>query len=319
MARVVVGAAIVRALFAIYVVNTVVVPPDENGQPGVLPWATSHHDSILFAGACVILIALMIERVKGAGRLGLMILPVLAMGMLANNRRMVWVQVLMVFVTLYFATPTNPAKKKIKYTAFALSPFILAYLAIGWDAKGGIFKPVNMVRSVVEPETDASSFWRQIENYDILYTIKQFWLFGYGYGNQYWEVQPLPEIDYSLERYLPHNSLLGLWCFAGVWGYTAFTLLWGIGVFFAMRAYYATKKPTERVAALACIGSVLIYMVQCYGDVGLGSWTGVFIVGPAIAVAGKLAVSVGAWPSTKKAAKKPTPAPVNATVEGQVA
>src|SRR6185436_10328411 len=98
-------------------------------------------DSILFAAACVILISLMMERVKGSVRLGLIILPILAMGMLANNRRMVWVQVLMVFVTLYFATPTNPAKKKIKYTAFALSPLILAYLAIGWDAKGGFFKP----------------------------------------------------------------------------------------------------------------------------------------------------------------------------------
>jgi O-Antigen ligase len=319
MARVVVGAAMVKALFAVYVVNTVVLPPADDGSPGTLQWATSHHDSILFGGACVILVSLMMERIKGAWKVGFAILPILFMGMIANNRRMVWVQVLMVFVTLYFSTPTNPAKRKVKYTVFALSPFIAAYLAIGWDQKGGIFKPVNMIRSIVDPETDASTLWRQIENYDILFTIKQFWIFGYGYGNGYWEVMPLPPIDYSLERYLPHNSLLGLWCFAGVAGYTAITLLWGAGVFFAIRAYYTTKKPVDRVTALACTGAVLIYMVQCYGDVGLGSWTGVFTVGSAVAIAGKLAVAVGAFPSTKKVATKPAPQPVQASVEGQVA
>src|SRR4051812_5256389 len=85
MARVLVGAAVVRALFAVYVVNTVVVAPNDDGTPGVLAWATSHHDSVLFAAACVVLISLMIERVKGTGRLGLALLPILGMGMLANN------------------------------------------------------------------------------------------------------------------------------------------------------------------------------------------------------------------------------------------
>jgi hypothetical protein len=51
---------------------------------------------------------------------------------------------------------------------------------------------------------------------------------------------------------------------------------------------------------------------------GLGSWTGVFTVGPALAVAGKLAVSVGAWPEGVKA-RKPVPSPARSTTQGQVA
>jgi hypothetical protein len=318
LARVVLGAAVIKALTAVYINATVVVPP-ENGNEGVLHWATSHNDSILFACAFVILVSLMMERAgKKAVRLALMILPILAAGMMANHRRMVWVQVAAVFLTLYFATPANPAKRKIKIAALALSPLILTYIAMGWDSKDSIFKPVATIRSVVDPQADPSTFWREIENYDILFTIKQYWLVGTGYGLGYWEIMPLPAIDYSLEKYLPHNSILGLWFYAGFIGYTAFTLLWGAGVWFAIRSYHASKKPTDRVAALACTGSVLIYMVQCWGDVGLGAWTGVFIVGAALAVAGKLAVSVGVWPS-KKAVKKPAPAPVTATVEGQVA
>jgi hypothetical protein len=319
LAKVILASAIIKALMAVYIVNTVVVPPDENGQEGTLHWATSHNDSVLFACAFVILVSLMMERAgKKATRVALMILPVLAAGMLSNHRRMVWVQVAAVFLTLYFATPINPAKRKIKIAALALSPVALAYLAIGWDSKDSIFKPVQTIRSVVDPQADPSTFWREIENYDILFTIKQYWLVGTGYGNPYWEVMPLPAIDYSLEKYLPHNSVLGLWFYAGFIGYTAFTLLWGAGVWFAIRSYHASKKPTDRVAALACTGSVLIYMVQCWGDVGLGAWTGVFIVGAALAVAGKLAVAVEVWPS-KKVAKKPAPARVAAAVEGQVA
>jgi hypothetical protein len=47
---------------------------------------------------------------------------------------------------------------------------------------------------------------------------------------------------------------------------------------------------------LPCFGSVLMYMIQCYGDVGIGSWTAVFTVAPALAVSGKLAVLSNAWP-----------------------
>jgi hypothetical protein len=249
-----------------------------------------------------------------------MLLPILAGGMWANNRRMVWVQVAAVFLTLYLVTPTNKIKRRIKWAVILTSPLILTYLAAGWDSTGGgIFKPVEIVRSVVDPQSDGSAMWREIENFDILFTIKQFWIAGIGYGNPFWEIAPMPAVDYSLEKYNPHNSFLGMWCFAGVIGYTAITLQWAIGAFFAMRSHAAATRPHDRVAALVCLGSILVYMIQCYGDMGLGSWAGVFIVAPALAVAGKLAVALGAWPSSVPA-KKPAPAAVRSPAEqGQVA
>jgi len=166
---------------------------------------------------------------------------------LANNRRMVWVQVAMVFVTLYLATPTSPTKRKVKLAALATSPFIIAYLALGWDSAGsGLFKPVEMIRSVIDPQSDGSTMWREIENYDLLYTFRQYWILGTGYGNGYWEMAQVPAIDYALEKFIPHNSILGLWCYCGIIGYTAFTLLWAAGVFFAMRAYRAASNGMPR-------------------------------------------------------------------------
>jgi hypothetical protein len=168
---------------------------------------------------------------------------------------------------------------------------------------------VQTVRSVVDPASDASAMTREIENYDIIFTLKQYPVLGSGYGIPYWEVIPLPPLGYALERYAPHNSILGLWAYAGFFGYTAMTLLWAAGVYFGMRAYHVAKDPAFKAAALVSFGSVLIYLVQCFGDMGLGSWTGVFTVAPSVALAGKLCVAAGGWPAKAQAARQGVRAP----------
>jgi hypothetical protein len=306
LARVLLAAATVRACLAIYVSRTVVMPNDPKGE-GILPYATSHHDSILFAAAATLLMALVIQRAgRWAPKLAIVLLPILIGGMLANNRRMVWVQIGIVFITLFFVTPPNATKRKLKKIAWALSPLVALYIMVGWNSPTGVFKPVATIRSVVEPATDASSMTREIENYNLMYTLKQYPILGTGYGNGYWEIVPLPPMGYPLERYCPHNSLLGLWVYSGLIGYTMMTLLWAAGVFFGMRALSAAKAPIDRAAALLGFGTVLIYLVQCWGDIGLGSWTGVFITSAGIAVAGKLAVATGAW-SAERAPSRSEP------------
>jgi hypothetical protein len=296
LARVLLAAATVRAGLAIYVSRTVTWPIDPvTGVPS-LPYATSHHDSILFASAVVLLVSLVLERAgRHAKRTAVLLLPVLLLGMLANNRRMVWVQIGMVFLTVYLVTPPNPMKRKIRWVLMAALPVLAVYMAMGWDSDSSLFRPVHMVRSVVDPQSDVSTQCREIENFDLISTIRQFSVAGTGYGNGYLNVVQLPELGYPLERYIPHNSILGLWAYCGYFGYTMMTLLWVGGVYFGVRAYHMARRPVDRTAALMTFGTVLIYMVQCWGDMGLGSWTGVFTMAPALAVAGKLAVAVGAW------------------------
>jgi len=297
LAKVFIAAAVVRASLAMYIMSAVTLPPDPDTGSTKLPYATTHHDSMLFAGAFVVLIGMLIERVgRKSTRLAYLLLPILVGGMVENHRRMVWVQVAVVMLTVYLVAPDNKWKRTIRRTLMIVAPVVALYLFIGWDEKyGRLWKPVAMIRSVVDSKSDASSFWRQLENYDLITTVQRNPLLGAGYGNPYEEVVTLPSIPYELERYLPHNSILGLWCYCGYIGYTAMTMLWVAGIYFGLRAYHATRDPKLRVAALASFGAVLIYLVQCWGDMGLGTWTGIFMVGPALAVAGKLAVATGAW------------------------
>ncbi len=66
---------------------------------------------------------------------------------------------------------------------------------------------------------------------------------GTGYGHRFLEAIPLPAVDYPLEYFIPHNSLLGLWAFCGYFGVTALTLIFAGGVYFAMRGYYTAEAP----------------------------------------------------------------------------
>ncbi|HYQ44911.1 MAG TPA: O-antigen ligase family protein [Polyangiaceae bacterium] len=298
--KVVLGAAALRALEATYIIHTVYEAPDDNGIVAILPYATTHNDSMLFAMAFVVCLALAYTRAgKKYTRLALGLLPVLILGMISNHRRLVWVHVALVVLALYLVTPSNPLRRKVQRVGLMLSPLAFIYCLAGWNSGSRLFKPVQTLRSVVDSKSDNSTLWRDIENFDLISTIKQNPIFGVGYGNPYLEIVPLPAVDYPLEKYLPHNSILGLLSAAGYVGFAAMTLLWAVGAFFAMRAYYGATNAIDRAAAICAFGAVLVYLIQCWGDLGLGAPNGVWLIAPALAVAGKLAAATGGWSDKK--------------------
>lgn len=295
--KVTLAAGLWRAAQATYVRAIIPAKFDEITGESDLPYATTHHDSMLFGAAVVIVVALVIQRTgPKAIRIAALCLPVLFAGMIANDRRMVWVQIILVFTALYLITEPNAFKRKLQRVALLAMPLVAAYVAVGWSQKGGVFKPVQIIRSAVDSSTDESTRWRDLENFNLVYTLRMKPIVGVGYGHGFWEAWPLPQVDYPLERFIPHNSILGLWCYGGYLGFTGLTLLWVGGVYFGVRAYHYCKAPYDKAAALVSFGAILIYYVQCFGDMGLGTFTGVFLIGPALTIACKLAVKSGAWP-----------------------
>jgi hypothetical protein len=300
LAKVVLAAATYKALLALYIMKVVgnfVEVPGTEAVP--LPHATSHQDSMLFAVAFVLVAALFLERAVKRRKWLLALLPVIiGLGMKANNRRLAWVQVALVLLMVYIVSADNPIKRKIRRGLMIAAPVAALYVAAGWNSQyGTMFKPVRMLRSVTDAKTDGSSYWRELENFNLISTLKLNPLVGTGYGHPYEEVIVLPAVNYDLERFAPHNSILGLWAFCGLLGYAGLTMLWSAGVYFAVRAYHASKLGELRAAALVSFGGILIYLVQCWGDLGLGAPIGLFIAAAAMAVAGKLAVATDQWPT----------------------
>jgi hypothetical protein len=306
LAIVVVAAACVKALMAIWVRLTLPVVFGEG--PGQLSYATTHGDSMLFAAAAGILVALFFERPnRRPGRLLLLIAPVLFAGMIANNRRLVWVELAACFLVLLAMNPRGRATRALIRTVVYAAPVLLIYGAAGWNSGSRVFAPVHLVRSMGDSNIDRSTLYRDGENYNLIYTFKANPLLGTGFGHPFEEAVMLDDISRNFKewRYLPHNSILGLWAFAGGIGFTGLWLAFIVGLLLAARSYRFATSPETRAAAAVAMTTIVVYTVHCWGDIGFTTPGSVFLVGAALAIAGQLAPSTGAWPGT---AGRPSPA-----------
>ncbi len=295
-----IAAALVRALMAVWIRH---LYPDTDA----VPHATSHPDSMLFVDALFLLVALVFEQPTRRNlRLLLATAPIIAWGMVANNRRLAWLELMLGLLTFYFITPFTAFKRRIVQVISVLVPVIAIYSLVGWNSSSRFFAPVRMMRSVVDSESDGSALWRDLENYDLAWTFSEQPLLGTGFGHPFEEKLALPDIrdHYPLERFVPHNSVLAGFAFGGVIGFVGTWLIIALGMFFAVRVYRVAHLPRERAAALTTVGILVAYVVHCYGDLGLGTWTSVFTVGPALALVGKLAVTTGAWPARRRGAMR---------------
>lgn len=299
LAKVFIAAASFKAALAIYLHNTLAPPPGAT----TLDYVTTHADSMLFAGAFCLVVALLLQRLDGRrALLGAVVLPLLVAGMVANHRRTVWVELAAGLVTIYALSPRTRVKLALTRAVAIATPLMLLYVAVGWGHPTGIFEPVGVVRSVIDSDADASTAWRDWENYDLFFTLRQNPLLGTGYGHGYEEVVKLPDISgiYSLERFIPHNSILGLWAYGGLVGFAALWSMLVVGIYLTARAAMLATSPADRAAAGASVAAIVIYLVHCYGDMGLGTWTSVFTVAPALAVGSRLALTSGSWPIPRR-------------------
>lgn len=297
VAMLVVAAACVKAVMAVWIRLTLPVVFGE--YPGQLGYATSHGDSMLFACAVGILVPFFFERpIRRHAPVLILTTPVLVAGMIANNRRLVWVELAACFLVLLAMNPRSRATRALSRLVVYAVPLILIYGAAGWSSNSRVFAPVRLVRSVGDADFDRSTFYRDSENYNLVYTFRANPLLGTGFGHPFEEAVKLDDISRNFQewRYLPHNSILGLWAFAGAFGFTGLWSAFVVGLMLAARSYAHARSPAYRAAASASMAAIVVYTIHCWGDIGFTEPSSIFLVGSALAIAGQLASSTGAWP-----------------------
>lgn len=282
--------ACIKAVIAIYVKKVAMASV-------ALEYATSHGDSLTFAAATVLVIIKLVEQPdRRAMLLCAFTLPLLTLGMIANDRRLVWVQILAALFAFWGVSRRSHFKLFIARAMIAAIPLVIVYVAAGWNSNAEMFSPVKTLRSVGDSEADASTLYRDLENYNLLATLRPNLLTGSGFGHPFVEEVKLPDISFFKEyRYLPHNSVLGLWAFCGPLGFSGLMAALVVAVFLAARSYQFARTADERIAATMAISCVIIFLIHCWGDIGFTERKSVCLLGPALAIAGQLAVSTGAW------------------------
>jgi hypothetical protein len=296
LAVVVVAAALVKAAMVFWVRFTLPVVFGEGR--GQLPYATTHGDSMLFASAVALLAAIFVETPgRRSGRLLLLLLPVLLAAIVANNRRLAWVELAAALLLLFVMNSRGRVVRALATASVCLLPVVLVYGGVGWSSTSRIFSPVRFVRSMTDASVNRSTLYRDGENYNLIYTLRANPLFGTGFGRPFDEKQQLDDISGGFKewRYLPHNAVLGLWAFAGLVGFTGLWSVLVVGLLLAARSYRCARSSGDRIAASAAMTGTVVYLIHCWGDIGFTEPKSIFLVGAALAVAGQLAVSTGAW------------------------
>ena len=292
-ARVVVAAAAARAVLAIWARNVVF-----RGVPGI-DYVTDHGDSMLFSLAAVIVVAHLLER-PDRKRLGaaLALLPLLVAGMHANQRRTAWVQFALGLVAFVVVGRAAAWRRQVGRAALVAAPALLLYGAAGWSATSPIFKPVRLVRSIVDSKVDRSTWDRQVEDWNLAMSMRERPFTGRGFGREWTEYMASDDIAAVFTRYRaqPHNQVLGLLLFGGP---LAFAGIWApltVLVLVSRRAYPRLASPEARAAALAVGATAIVIAVQCFGDLGPFWPQYAVLLGLALALAGKLAAETGTLP-----------------------
>jgi O-antigen ligase len=146
-----------------------------------------------------------------------------------------------------------------------------------------------------------------VENWNLAMSIRQHPIAGRGLGFEYTEYARGDDISAVFADFKgwPHNSVLGLLFFAGPFGFTAIWSLFGCVVFLAVRAYRMARAPDDRVAALACMATVVVCAVLAFGDTGAHHAQYRMLSALSAVLAGKLAVVTGAWPAAASRSRRP--------------
>jgi hypothetical protein len=300
LAPIVLAAALIKTAVGMYFYFAIARP---NGLDP--PFITSHSDTLLYCLSLMLVATRWLEQPDWTSlRRMLWFLPLLMATVWLNNRRIAYAGLAGIFLAVWLLTRSNGAKRTLARVGLLTLPLFIAYLVAGWGSPAPVFKPVASIRTMIaaqdaaESSAHASTHARDIENFNLAQTLRLHPL-GTGLGHEYEEEVKGPDIskDFPLYRFIPHNSVLWLMTAAGPLG---FFLLWSVfvvGIYLAARSYRLARNPLDRISALGALCAQLLFLIQAYGDMGAQNWSTTWLLAAALAVAGKLAVSTGAWPS----------------------
>ena len=297
----VITGALFKALVAIYGYQTVIksalddpITYSKLGAPIPPPeYLSTHSDSVLWAWALLLLGGYWLEgRRKGSLLTIAVVGSPIMLAIVWNDRRTTWVGLGGAFVfSLALARPV--LKRQIRQFLTVTWPLMVGYVVVGWVANSPVFAPVKAIKSVFS-SSDESNITRDAENLNLIITSRARPLIGFGFGHPYIEAVRSFDISGSLVeyRFIPHNSLLGLFAFAGPIGFLGFWSIVVVAVTLCVRAYRmlpvgrSGASVATRVRAGWAVGGLILYSIQSWADIGLQSPYPALIAGLCCGIAG---------------------------------
>ena len=245
----------------------------------------AHEESYFWVSTLLLIILFSLHfRYRPQFYTALALVPFLLIALIANNRRADFVALLigiLVAWVLVFAVKPEGRKSLVKLL-IVVALLGGAYVAAFSNGQGGISEPARAVVSVFHPDPSdaASNLYRDIENYDLKYTVKLNPL-GLGFGKQFLEPILLPDISgldiYYL--YIPHNTIYWVWMRLGPIGYLALWYLFGAIIVRGCIIVRNLKDKYLQLVAIYIVAMIIMEIIVAFADYQLSFYRNVIYVG----------------------------------------
>ncbi len=158
-----------------------------------------------------------------------------------------------------------------------LAPLLLVcsvtYTAAFWNSTSSAGFPAQALKTVIVPgsstEKDRSSdLYRQIENFDLNFTIRSSPLTGLGFGHRFYRPIPLANISsFEFHEYIPHNSILWIWIKTGFGGFVALLLMFAVALREGARTLLSERDRTHASFVMMGIAYTAMFAVFAFVDI----------------------------------------------------
>jgi hypothetical protein len=263
---------------------------------GGLEAVTSHEDVVFFNVAIGLAVVTAVAGTRTKLSLAIALAtPFIFLAELFTERRagFIGLGVVLVGIALLFLI-TDPRRGIALVILGALA--ISAYVPTFWDQTGPIAEPIRAIRAALDDPSvtvrdQLSDRWRDIENSNIAFTMRQLPLTGVGVGQEYLFQKEPPKLPSSFTywRFMTHNAVLWLWLKAGPLGAFALWFLVVRVLLLGSSLWVRLRDPDLRLLATMPIALVMGQMIFSSVELGLTYSRTMIVLGVTLGLMGPLA------------------------------
>lgn len=157
------------------------------------------------------------------------------------------------------------------------------YTAAFWNSQSSAGFPAQAIKTIIAPDSvseadQGSDLFREIENFDLNFTIRAAPVFGLGFGHEFYRPIELPDISFfEFYRYIPHNSILWVWVKTGFFGFASMLLMFAVAMRAAGQTIITRIDAASKGMALIGLCYVMMYVIYAFVDIGWDPRSMVFL------------------------------------------
>ena len=211
--------------------------------------------------------------------------PLMFLALVFTQRRVAYVG-LMLSTIVFLVELTRPARRTFVRLGLPLALVFAAYVAVFAGSSSPLGQPIERFMQLFDDHNPSNNY-RVLELENLRYTI-QVHPWGIGFGHPYEMFRPLPDIEWALQEYIPHNEVLWVWVKTGTLGFIVMMYFFCRLVAEGVWTYRHVSDPLLRTLAAIVPLAIINQLVASYYELQLTYSRNMIFLGTLIGLLGPI-------------------------------